>query len=271
MGRQRRFVVLSLAALALGASGCGSEECADGARCDASPGPGDGGPNTGQTDGTLPPGCDLMKSLKDAPACVDDAVGVFVSPAGDDRTDGRKSTPVRTIQRGLELAASRRLPRVYVCEGTYLDAVDITSSVAIMSELSCAWDVGGGKATVAPPAGIALRVRDVGGPVVIEGLAIVGYADPTKPGNSAIAAFVARATNVTFRNTDLTATDGVTGAPGMGGSNYSSAAKDGVGAASGATAVTCACVDGQTSSTGGTGDFSAVAEIPEPRIPVSVA
>ena len=227
--------------------GDGVSTCLERAQADA-----DGGKD-GDAPIDVPPGCDLAKSVNDSPACVHDDVGVFVSPTGDDAGDGTKATPVRSIRRGLELAASRQRPRVYVCEGTYGDAVEITAPIAIISELSCAWSAGGGKATVAPPAGVALRVTDVGGPVLLEGLAFVGSADPTKLGDSAIAAFVSGAGNVTFRNTDLTASDGVAGAVGEGRLNYNVPAKDGIGAASGAGAVTCACLDGITSSTGGKG------------------
>ncbi len=215
----------------------------------------DGGADAeaGGPDIVVPPGCDLTKGVKDAPACVDDDVGIFVSPTGDDGADGTKAKPVKSIRRGIELAASRQRPRVYVCEGTYADAVEISSPVAIMGELSCTWAVGAGKARVAPPTGVALRVMDVAGPVLVEGLAIVGSADATKPGDSAIAAFVSGAGNVTFRNTDLTANDGVAAKPATGGSNYTAAAKDGIGEPLGAGAVTCACLDGATSSTGGKG------------------
>lgn len=231
--------------------GDGISSCLERAEAEGE-GDGDGG-RDGDATIDVPPGCDLTKSVKDAPACVDDAVGIFVSPAGNDGADGTKSAPVRSIRRGVELATSRQRPRVYVCEGNYGDAIEITSAVEIVGELSCSWDVGAGKPRIVPPAGIALRVTDVGGPVLIEGLAIVGSANSTKPGDSAIAAFVSGAGNVTFRNTDLTANDGVGVAPGTGGSNYMAAAKDGIGAASGAGAVTCACLDGTTNSTGGKG------------------
>lgn len=214
---------------------------------------GDGG-DSGEGGIIKPPDCDLTKEPKDSPACVDDGVAVFVSPTGDDATSGRKTSPVKSIAKGVELAAARGVPRVYVCEGSYDGAVDVKAPVAIFGGMSCAWAVTGARPKLAPSKGVALAVTKVSGAVLVQDLEIVGSADLGKPGDSAIAAFVSESTNVTFRNVTLTAKDGVGGDTGAGRSNYSSAAKDGANAsgATGGVASTCACAD-STSSTGGAG------------------
>lgn len=213
---------------------------------------GDGGPDA-SPDVVAPPGCDLTKSPKDSAACVDDSVGVFVASSGDDGASGKKSAPVKSIAKGLEVAASSGLPRVYVCEGTYDAAAVVKVPIGLYGGLSCAWAYTGAKPKLAPPKGIALRVTKVTGPVVVEDFEIVGSADVNAPGDSAIAAFASESKNVTFRNVTLFAGAGTGGATGSGASNYSAAAKPGVDSANGGTAVTCACLDGKTSSTGGKG------------------
>jgi hypothetical protein len=223
---------------------------------------GDGG-DSGEGGIIKPPDCDLTKEPKDSPACVDDGVAVFVSPTGDDATSGRKASPVKSIAKGVELAAARGVPRVYVCEGSYDGAVDVKAPVAIFGGMSCAWAVTGARPKLAPSKGVALAVTKVSGAVLVQDLEIVGSADLGKPGDSAIAAFVSESTNVTFRNVTLTAKDGVGGATGAARSNHSGAVASkgaNAGGATGGVATTCTCTDGN-SSTGGAGASGAGAGI----------
>ncbi len=132
---------------------CASTTCEGEGTCDPATTPGgDGGPDGGP-DVVAPPGCDLTKGLKDSPACVDDSVGVFVSPNGDDGAAGKKSAPVKSITKGVELAASRGLPRVYVCEGTYDANVEIKTPLSLYGGLTCAWAHSGRKTEARPTEG----------------------------------------------------------------------------------------------------------------------
>lgn len=210
-------------------------------------------------DVVAPPGCDLTKSPKDSPECIDNSVGVFVAPNGDDSAAGTKSVPFKTIAKGVEAAAARGLPRVYVCEGTYDKSVEVKSPVSIYGGLSCAWAHTGVKPKLAPPKGVALRVTKVSSAVLVEDMEIVGSADASTPGDSAIAAFVSESGNVTFRNDALSAGAGTTGAKGASRSNYTGATATKGGdfsGTNGGTGPTCACVDG-SSSTGGNGGSGA--------------
>ncbi len=72
----------------------------------------DGGGNDGGADVVAPRGCDLTKGPKDSTSCIVDAVGVFVSPTGDDGAAGTKGAPVKTIAKGVDVAATKGLPRV---------------------------------------------------------------------------------------------------------------------------------------------------------------
>src|SRR3954447_8565266 len=110
--RQLQYLSAILLLVPCIAVACGSEQAAT-CGTDCAPAQ-DGG-----ADVVVPAGCDPTKGVKDSPSCVDDGVGVFVSPTGDDGATGTKSKPVKSIAKGVELAASRGLPRVYVCEGTY--------------------------------------------------------------------------------------------------------------------------------------------------------
>jgi hypothetical protein len=218
---------------------------------------------TGPTDGTdggdasappiigkPPAGCDVNAELKDSPVCIDDGLGVFVSPAGDDATSGTKAKPVKTIGKALELAAVRKLPRLYVCAGTYAENVAITAQVALYGGLSCAWAPAEARPKIAPPTGIALRVTKVTAAVLVVDADVLGSADAAVAGDSAIAAFVSESTNVTFRRVNLAAGNATAGAKGASSSNYvGAAAPDGVkGAIAGTSETKWKCADNKTSS-----------------------
>src|SRR5580704_5668317 len=63
-----------------------------------------------------PPGCDSTKPPHDASCVIDDAFGIFVSPAGADANAGSKSAPVRSIGHAMDLAKAAA-KRVYLCAG----------------------------------------------------------------------------------------------------------------------------------------------------------
>ena len=167
--------------------------CTDTATCTyAGTTPGDGG-------AVVPSDCDLTKSLADSPSCVSDGVGIFVSPAGDDNGAGGKGAPVKTVAKGLALAASRGLLRVYVCDGTYSENVEITTAVGLIGGLSCTWAPGAAKPRIAPAKGIGLKVTKVAGNVIVQDVEIDGQADKNVLGDSANASFVSESSSVTFR------------------------------------------------------------------------
>ena len=114
----------------------GSDASADGSGADG----GDG--SSGDAAPDAPPGCDLGKEPKDSAPCVADSVGVFVSPMGDDMNAGTKASPVKTIGKALGIAGGK--PRVYVCEGTYGESVDLTKAVSIYGGFKCSdWSYSG--------------------------------------------------------------------------------------------------------------------------------
>ena len=73
----------------------------------------------------VPSGCDPAAAPKDAPACVANSFAVFVDgTAGADTNEGTKESPLKSIGVALTKLGSRS--RVYVCEGTYAESVEIT-------------------------------------------------------------------------------------------------------------------------------------------------
>ena len=127
----------------------GSRELCDNGACDS---PADGGGSSSGGDAAAdvstidaPPGCDLTKDPKDSPACIDDAVGIFVSPTGSDGASGAKGAPVKTIGKALSIAGPKR---VYVCEGSY-EGFELKTGTTIAGGFACAdWNYTGTKPKV---------------------------------------------------------------------------------------------------------------------------
>lgn len=60
-------------------------------------------------------GCNIKLEPKDAPYCLSDVMGVFVSPNGDDANDGTKAKPFKTFGKAAEKIGQHA--RIYACEG----------------------------------------------------------------------------------------------------------------------------------------------------------
>jgi hypothetical protein len=174
------------------------------------------------SDGPPPLSCDTTKDPKDAPGCLDDRVGVFVSATGSDTNPGTKAAPFATI--GKALTSVGALTRVYVCEGTYAEDVAIAAPVdgiSIYGGFKCSdWTYSGNKPTIGK-SNLALKINGTTKPFAIQDV-LVKAADGTASSTSSIAALVANATGaITFTRVNLTAGVGAVGPDGTTGSNYS--------------------------------------------------
>lgn len=155
-----------------------------------------------------PPDCDLTKEPKDSPACVDDGVGVFVSPTGSDSAAGTKAAPLRSIGKALAIAGAKR---VYVCEGTY-EGFELKAGTTVAGGFACAdWKHTGAKPKVQGMDGSKPAV-DLLSPnaALLLDLEIHG---PTKGAPNSLA-LRAVDTTATLRRVKLVAGDGADGADG---------------------------------------------------------
>jgi hypothetical protein len=212
--------------------------------------------------------CELTASPHDAPCVLNTASGIFVAPAwaggADTSANGSMVAPYLTI--GYALAHLTAASRVYVCAGTYAEAMTLTAAADVYGGLQCsdagaAWAyVDGGRSQVVAPAnGIALVVSGADGGVDLEDMAFAAPdasgQDDAGNGLSSLAALV-RNSSVTFRRCVFTAGSGANGADGATGANFEGAvAQDGQlanDAGIGGDGGVAVCGDG-TSSQGGNG------------------
>lgn len=201
-----------------GAADDAAADSADGAGDD-----GDAGASDAPTDGPwmdVQPVCDLMKDPKDSPACVNDAVGVFVSAAGSDGNLGTKLSPVLTLTKAFALASASSRPRVYVCEGNYTQSAELKVALGIYGGFKCLdWSYTGTKPKFAGAMpGWVLHVDGVAGAVVVEDLELDGADVPVNaPGGSSVAVFVNASSAVSLVRLALvggTPRSGANGTPG---------------------------------------------------------
>lgn len=238
--------------------------CDDPGSCQSDAGvPPDGTSSGGESGIDAPPGCDLAKEPKDSPACVDDAVGVFVdATSGSDGNPGSKIAPFKTL--GVAIAKAGDKPRVYICDGSYSESVKLAppNAPSLYGGFACgSWSYASTKPKVAPTGvGYALEIDGVASEVIVSDLAFASR-EGTTMGASSIAAFVSSGAKVTILRTVIEAARGREGEEGLPGTTgtitaVSSGSLDANGnAATGAIAgpqKICTCSSGGT-STGGAG------------------
>lgn len=162
-------------------------------------------------------GCDATKTKEEGGCRVTDADGLFVSASGSDGAPGTQGAPLRTISAAIKLAAGARRD-VYVCAGTYDDAITVANAgdgVALHGGFSCdggAWKRTGAATSIKPTkTGPVVNVQRT--PVVIEDLEIVAR-DGAAPSESSVAVIVASSPGATLRRAKITAGRGASGAVG---------------------------------------------------------
>jgi hypothetical protein len=172
-----------------------------------------GGAGDGGTGGGEPP-CDTSVGPAEDACIVSDAHAVFVAPDGDDDALGTKAAPVATFERAFELVENDARV-VIACSGTYDEEVRVARGVRVYGAFDCQdeWAYTPASPSRVEPTGpgVALEVRDVDAPVVVEDMEFVA-ADATEPGASSMAGFVVNSAGATFRRVLFEAGKGAHGA-----------------------------------------------------------
>lgn len=149
------------------------------------------------------------------------AFGVFVAPNGNDAADGSLERPLATIQAGIELGKQVG-KRVYVCTGTYHEALVLADSISVIGGLDCSgsdkrWRTGAARTRVESPTSPAIRANDIVTATRIEGLDIVAP-NAIEPSSSSIGLLATHANALVVAASKITAgtaangTDGTEGA-----------------------------------------------------------
>jgi hypothetical protein len=161
-----------------------------------------------------PPGCDPKKLPSEDPCVIMEASGVFVSKSGSSQGNGSRANPFGSIAAGI--AAAKVGPkRVYVCAGSYAEAVTLENGVSVFGGFDCttwAWNAAG-RVTVAAPTSPALRADAINLPTRIEGIDVVAPAG-TANAPSSIGMIANTSPGITFIHGSISAGAGYAGAAG---------------------------------------------------------
>ena len=184
------------------------------------PGGGDGGTDSGsQLDAApdvppLPPTCDGSKLPSEDACVIAEASGVFVSALAAPNGDGTRAKPLGTLAAGI--AAGKALKkRVYVCAGSYPEAVTLADGVSMFGGFDCstwAW-APAGRVKVTAPTSPAMKADAIASPTRVEGFDVVAPAG-TANATSSIGMIATSSPGVRFVHGSITAGNGFAGANG---------------------------------------------------------
>ncbi|WP_394849742.1 hypothetical protein LZC95_20095 [Pendulispora brunnea] len=118
-------------------------------------------PATGQPPG--PQGCPTAFPVDDATG-IADGCGVFVSASrGQDAGDGSQSRPLKSLQKGIDVAKVSG-KRVYACAETYPEQIVLAANLSMFGYFDCgspSWKTGGLKAKIAPSASPVIKATGI--------------------------------------------------------------------------------------------------------------
>ncbi len=144
--------------------------------------------------------------------------GVFVSPQGSDKGAGTRASTLATVQAGIDRGKELG-KRVYVCTGTYKEALTLADSVSVIGGLSCGsatWKTGAAPSALEAPTSPAVRAKDIASPTRIEGFAIRSP-DAAEPSGSSIGLLADHAPALVIATSTIAAGNGADGANGTNG------------------------------------------------------
>ena len=161
-----------------------------------------------------------------------ESLGVFVTNAGSATPDGTRARPYPSIQQGID-AAKKVGKRVYVCAGSYPEALVLADSISVIGGLDCSkpeWVVGApdARSKVVSPTSPAITARAITSATKISGLDVVAP-NATEPGSSSIGVFADNSPALVVASSSITAGDGAKGTNGAEGTQLNQTAMhDGV-------------------------------------------
>lgn len=165
----------------------------------------DAGEDAGTVDAEPPPVDELTETY-----------GIFVSLAGSAEGDGTREAPLSTIGAGIA-KAKKDGKRVYVCKGTYKEAVELKSGVSVFGGYACTtkWmHEDHAYSRVESPTSPAIRAKDITDATTFSGFDVVAP-DGSAASASSIGLIADNAVKLVVADSKITAGKGADGAPGV--------------------------------------------------------
>jgi len=215
------LLVLLAPAAVTGCSNYGADDDAAGG-ANGAPGGGNGNGANGNGPGGGADGGGPKAPPVQGPTAPDELVeslGVFVAPSGNDTGDGTRKQPLAHIQAGIDLG-KKLGKRVYVCTGTYSEALVLADSISVIGGLGCAnpaaWTTGQPKSRLEAPASPAIVAKGMTTDTRLEGFDVVAP-DATEPSASSIGLLAVNSPKLVIAATKIAAGNAANGADGADG------------------------------------------------------
>lgn len=142
--------------------------------------------------------------------------GVFVSLAGSSDGEGTRAAPLSSIGAGIA-KAKQEGKRVYVCKGTYTEAIELKSGVSVFGGYACTtkWERKDGEySRVEAPTSPAVRAKDVTDATTFSGFDVVAPGGKAADASS-IGLIADNAGKLVVAASKITAGKGADGAAGV--------------------------------------------------------
>jgi len=146
---------------------------------------------------------------------ITEAFGVFVSTTGNVNASGTRTAPLSSIDAAIERAKNENKKKVFVCEGTYAEALVIVDGVSIEGRLDCStpaeWKLDETKhVSIEAPSSPAIRAMNITSATRLDGLHVKAP-DATEPSGSSIGLLAVDASGLTFAQGTITAGNAMKG------------------------------------------------------------
>ena len=139
--------------------------------------------------------------------------GYFVAEKGNDESDGSRATPFATLGKALSKAKVDG-KRVYVCAGTYPEALTLEDGVSMIGGYDCTrgeWmNAASGRARVTSPTSPAMRAKGIVSKTRFEGFDVIAPS-ATEPSASSFGFIAEGCTALVMVNTNIVAGRGASG------------------------------------------------------------
>lgn len=145
-----------------------------------------------------------------------EAYGVFVSPAGSTSGAGTREAPLSTIGAGIAKAKESG-KRVYVCKGTYKEALELKSGISVLGGYACTMNwrrEDGAYSRVESPSSPAVRAKDITSATTFSGFDVLAP-DATAANASSIGLVADNAGKLVVVASKITAGKGADGVHGV--------------------------------------------------------
>jgi len=147
---------------------------------------------------------------------VTEAFGIFVAKHGAAQNPGTRKSPLESITEAIAKAKAAK-KRVFVCEGTYEESLELVDGVSIVGGLDCSedtWKLSDKKSTLTSPTSPAIRATNIATPTRVDGFDVTSP-DATEPSGSSIAVIVVDSKALTFAKGSIKAGTGMKGDDGV--------------------------------------------------------